>query len=333
MSSVKWNYEKALLIALLTILSYPNEPTFRALAAMQPKFDLSAIDIVGCGSTLGNLLRFCEGINADFCFEIDRVKDTVFLTRKERSPTHLIHNVRGYGHSFVDTHTIWEAEVSGSVSHQRIIRYSFGGINFLVRTESDGYLSEAISRDAQLDCAVTSNILPEPQQQAVKTPNNDEDDTCALLKALEINDKSPSSEKSIRVEMKGQKIPQEAIFDLKTRSKGTSRPIDMNEVYRRLWVNQTPYFVFAEHISGCFEPLNVQPAPIADDVLRWANDHFMLLKNYQATLMEIIAASKNSPNGKLQVVRCRNGPLEIRERVAENVNDVLPSDLCRNWWN
>lgn len=300
---------------------------------MQPNFDLSTLDIVGCGSTLGNLLRFCEGISADFRFDIDRVRDTVFLIRKENSRTALIRDVRGYGHSFADTHTVWEPEVNGSVSHQRIIRYTFGGLNFLVRTESDGYIREALNPDTQHDHAVTSNTLPEFHQILAKAHNKSEDDICALLEAIEVSNKSPSLEKSISVEMKGQQIPQKAIFDLKTRARGTYRPIDMNEVYRRLWVNQTPYFIFAQHVGGCFEPRNMQPISISNDVLQWEKDHGELLKNYQAILMGIIAASKSSLNGKLQVIRCGNGPLEIRERAAGDVDEVLPSNLRKKWWS
>jgi len=68
--------------------------------------------------------------------------------------------------------------------------------------------------------------------------------------------------------MRGQRIPQRAIFDLKTRAKETRRPIDMDEVYRRLWVNQTLYFMFAKHFRGSFEPRDIQPM----------SDHEALLK-------------------------------------------------------
>jgi hypothetical protein len=115
---------------------------------MHPDFDLSSLDIVGCGSTLGNLLRFCGGLDKDFRFNVDLVGDTVFLIRKESSPTALISNICGYGHTFPEAHTIWEPEVKGSASHQRIIQYDFGGLKFMVRSESDGYLKEEAELDA-----------------------------------------------------------------------------------------------------------------------------------------------------------------------------------------
>jgi len=36
---------------------FPVEPAIRAVFASHPDFKVAAIDIVGCGSTIGNLLR------------------------------------------------------------------------------------------------------------------------------------------------------------------------------------------------------------------------------------------------------------------------------------
>jgi hypothetical protein len=84
---------------------------------MHLDFDLSSLDIVGCGSTLSNLLRFCGGLDKDFRFNVDLVGDTIFLIRKESSLTALISDIRGYGHTFPEAYTIWELEVKGSASH------------------------------------------------------------------------------------------------------------------------------------------------------------------------------------------------------------------------
>ena len=54
----------------------------------------------------------------------------------------------------------------------------------------------------------------------------------------------------------GHEVPQTAIFDLKTRS--ARREIDMDEVYPRLWVSQTPKFIIAYHNSGQFNGIPVQ---------------------------------------------------------------------------
>jgi len=301
---------------------YPAEPAFRALLAMHPDFNLSALDIVGCGSTLGNLLRFCGGLDTDFRFNIDLVGDTVFLIRKESSPIALISNICGYGHTFPEAHTIWEPEVKGSASHQRIIQYDFGGLKFMVRSESDGYLKQEAELDAKDVKAMNTSKSKE---------NLIEADNSTSFETLTVAGKHPATTGPLRIEMRGRQIPQKAIFDLKTRAKETRRPIDMDEVYRKLWANQTPYFVFAEHFRGSFEPRDIQPIPVSDGIAKWESDHEALLKRYQAVIIEIIAATRSSATGKLQVIRKASGPLEIQERVARDDADVLPHDLRSKW--
>jgi hypothetical protein len=299
---------------------------------MQPDSDLSKFDIVGCGSTLGNLLRFCERIDKDFRFDIDRVRDTVFFIRKESSPTALIPDICGYGHAFPEAHTMWEPEVKGSASHQRIIQYDFGGLKFLVRSESDGYLKQAADLDAQPNDAQTANTSMAPlesKESLAKAQEESEADNYALLEALRVTGGASSTVGPLHIEMRGRRIPQKALFDLKTRAKETRRPIDMDEVFRRLWVNQTPSFMFAEHFRGFFEPRDIQSVSISDGISKWEKDQEALLKHYQAIVMEIIAATRNSATGKLQVIRRGSGPLEIQERVADA--DVLPHDLRSKW--
>jgi hypothetical protein len=318
---------EAILTSKLISPSYPIEPIFRALLAIHPDADLSSFDIIGCGSTLGNLLRFCVGINKDFRFDIDRIGDIVFFIRKESSPTALIPSICGYGHSFPEAHTMWEPDVKGSASHQRIIQYDFGGLKFLVRSESDGYLKQAVDRNAQLNdagMANTSEDLPELKETLAS-----EADNYSLLEDLRVSGGPSSTGGPLHIEMRGRRIPQKAIFDLKTRAKETRRPIDMDEVYRRLWVNQTPYFIFAEHFRGSFEPRNIQPMFVSNEISKWEIDREALLKHYQAVIMEILAATRGSATGKLQAIRRGSGSLEIQERIAGD--DVLPYDLRSNW--
>ncbi|KFY57219.1 hypothetical protein V496_06493 [Pseudogymnoascus sp. VKM F-4515 (FW-2607)] len=123
--------------------SYPIEPVLRSIIALQPDFDLHSVDLVGCGSTIGNLLRFAGSQARPFRFDVDVVGDAIFFVRRENSPTELMKDVRGYGHTFPEGYTTWDSDSRRSVSHQRIIRYEFGGLRFLVRTETDGYLRDA----------------------------------------------------------------------------------------------------------------------------------------------------------------------------------------------
>jgi hypothetical protein len=234
---------------------------------MHPDFDLSSLNIVGCGSTLGNLLRFCGGLDKDFRFGVDLIRDTVFFIRKESSPTAMISNICGYGHTFPEAHTIWEPEVKGSASHQRIIQYDFGELKFMVRSESNNYLKQEAELDTQPK-DVTATNTSQSKKNVIKTQGTIQANSSTLFETLTVTGKHPATDRPLHVEMRGRQIPQKAIFDLKTRAKETRRPIDMDEVYRRLWVNQTPYFMFAEHFRGSFEPRDVQPMSVADGIAR-----------------------------------------------------------------
>ncbi|KAI4225363.1 MAG: hypothetical protein L6R40_008375 [Gallowayella cf. fulva] len=204
---------------------FPTEPAIRAVFALHPDFDTAAIDVVGCGNTMGNLIRFANSNEKTFRLYIEVVGNTVFLVRKENSPTEPIEGVRGYGHTFPEAYTSWEVDVKNSVSHQRLIQYVFGGLRCLVRCESDGYLKDHVHFGSQqLPTSYNSSGL------------SGDDRLPSLLHAAEsiaVGEKVPNETVDLIVRSAGHEVPQTAIFDLKTRS--ARREIDMEEVYPRLW--------------------------------------------------------------------------------------------------
>ena len=78
---------------------------------------LAAIDIMACSNTFENLLRFSRSIPSVFRFDVEMIGDTVFLIRKENSPTELIKHVKGYGHTFPTAYTKWDDGLEKSTSH------------------------------------------------------------------------------------------------------------------------------------------------------------------------------------------------------------------------
>ncbi|EAA29699.1 hypothetical protein GE21DRAFT_3698 [Neurospora crassa] len=121
--------------------NHPFEPAIATLLRTKPSL-VPDLDIVACGSTLGNLLRFVRGQDKTFRFLVEKVGNTIFFIRRENSPREVIPDVKGYGHTFPERYTTWEEDAKGSWVNQRLITYQFGGLRFLVRFEADGYLSE-----------------------------------------------------------------------------------------------------------------------------------------------------------------------------------------------
>ncbi|PNH30211.1 hypothetical protein VD0002_g4046 [Verticillium dahliae] len=111
------------------------EPAIESILRTRPSFaavSSTPIDIVACGSTLGNLLRFTSGDEKPFRMLVNVVGSTVHLIRREKSPNETIDDVRGYGHTFPDAYTTSDREARGSASHQRILSYCFGGLRSVV---------------------------------------------------------------------------------------------------------------------------------------------------------------------------------------------------------
>ena len=82
-------------------------PVVQSVLHLYPDFPTGSTDIVACGSTLGNLLRFVRGQDKPFRFLAQVIGNTVFFLRKENDPRELIPDVRGYGHSSPEANMTW----------------------------------------------------------------------------------------------------------------------------------------------------------------------------------------------------------------------------------
>ena len=297
---------------------FPIEPAIRAVFAQRPQFDATDVAVVGCGNTMGNLLRFLESSDRTFSFNIEVIGSTVFMIRKGTSSKELIPDVYGYGHTFPEAYTSWDEGLQGSVSHQRLVKYRFGEINCLVRFESDGYLREKVVLDT--DPSPGGIVPPELSR------DSDISSLVTMTDAAFVSEKFPVKGLALHVEVGGREIPQSAIFDLKTRS--IRKDINMDEIYPRLWLSQIPNFIVAYHASGQFT--TPQPREVVSDLQRWEMDNNELLALFHTTLRQLIKAAKDSKARKVEVRRSGTGPLEIRT-VSEHSWSALPRDLKAKW--
>lgn len=297
---------------------HPYETAARAVFTMHPQLSTSKINVVACGSTLGNLLRFARGIKMSFRFDAEFIGDSVFFVRKENSPKEVIEGLYGYGHAFPEAYTNWEADVRGSVSHQRIIQYSFGGLKFLVRSESDGYLPKLLNGESPTFVKVGST----------PAKHKDNADIATLLSASSLVQTELISDNHIDIRYGGREVPQKAVFDIKTRS--IRNLIDMpGEILPRLWVNQTPNFILGYHTRGCFEDVRVQD--IRQDLLDWEKENEHFLDRFNSLVHRIISiVRKSGPGYGLEVSRKEDGPIQVRKLLDTDWH-ALPSDLRQKW--
>jgi hypothetical protein len=287
--------------------SYPLEPTFRALKVMEPEFDLHTIDIVGCGSTIGNLMKFSGSLSKPFRFDVDVVGDTVLFVRRESSPTEIIQDLQGYGHTFPEAYTTWDSAVRNSCSHQRVVQYEFGGLRFLVRSETDGYL-----KDARLGISPAAQLEPRNLDDALET--------------ISLIPNTADAGKELQVRLRGTKVPQSQIFDVKTRR--SNKLFDMEDILPRLWVNHTSKFLIAYHKFGVFE--NPEVEDVRGEVLAWEENNSNLLARYHAVVKRIVDVVRDSEDKQCEVSWDGEGPLLITKQIGTG-RRALPSAVVESF--
>ena len=296
---------------------FPMEPTIRAILTERPDFKASKIDVVSCGNVMRNLFRFADSIERSFRFNMEVIGNTLFLVRREIDPKELIPNVRGYGHTFPEAYTSWDKDLKDSISHQRVIKYNFGGIQCLLRFEVDGYLknenSEGGNPISSPNLLTASKDIDAPSLQVA-------------TESISISKKSHSYEASLTIEHAGHQVPQDSIFDLKTRS--VRNELDMEEEYLRLWVSQMHKFILARHTSGIFNDVRVME--MISEVGTWEAKKKLALQRLHTIFQQLIKSAKNMKVHKVEVRRIGFGPLEIRKLPAISWN-ALPGDLKARW--
>lgn len=295
---------------------YPDHPLEPAVVSVMKMQNMPRrVDVFACGSTLGNLLRFVRGDGKPFRMLVEAVGKTVHLIRRENSPREKIPDVRGYGHTFPEAYTTWEPDVRRSLSHQRIVKYKFGGLDVMVRFEGDGYIkpNEPSTPRARVgfgnvDLFTQFEGLSAGQASAA-------DDSEKFINALEVRDA-------------GSKTPQETIFDLKTRSIKRRDEDTLGEQLSRLWVSQTPNLILAYHERGIFR--DVQIKNVTEEVQVWEEQNQSSLGRFFSLLRHIVDTALSYRNEGLEIVRLTGGNLEIRKQ-ASDAGDML-SDAVRQKW-
>ncbi|SPQ27080.1 47b7af88-f943-4711-bbe0-964646b62cf9 [Thermothielavioides terrestris] len=266
---------------------YPMEPA--VIAALTTNVtNPTDVDIFACASTLGNLLRFIQGEDATFRMLAYKLHNTVFLVRRENSPTQLIPDVRGHGHIFHEANTTWESEVKGCASHQRLVRYDFG-LSVIVRFEADGYIRPPNTTDT----TTTSPTTPSPTTLASPAPATVDD----LTTSLAATTVSPASA--------APKPKSQSTFNTATRSIHARR--QRNELLAaelpRLWIRQVPTFVLAFHRHGLFRREETEIVDVRGLLREWEDEHAGELQRFAALLRWVRTVVCESLEGRVEICR------------------------------
>lgn len=224
----------------------PLEPLFRSLYVLHPSFDIASVDVVTDRNNIRKLLgvinpRWNGNKREDFTIHVEVMKNTTILCRSEVRVEENIrpNEFRGYGHSFEKKCTT--QQVNGSTGHHRMISYSFGGMKFIVRYETDGYIGVAHTQQS-----IQSAYIQAPSIDDLSTIL----DTLSLSQERRTPRKADTAEAKLIIRKEGQVVALQSTLEVKTRV--VHRPLAFDDVVAQLWVSQTPNLVRAYHKNGVF---------------------------------------------------------------------------------
>ncbi|KAI3530198.1 hypothetical protein CABS02_14580 [Colletotrichum abscissum] len=294
-------------VPTIAVPDHPLEPLFRVIRAHKPSFELGDVDVVSDRNNIRKLLRFVQASSSEG-FEIRAEiagKKTLLLTRVEEQPTETVRTFKGFGHNFERTYM---KGLAGSTGHHRIISYHFGGMNFLLRHETDGYVADGI----------------DPSTAANESGINNLSD---LLGSMSVSQARDPTNSRITVVTEGNKpIDVESTLEIKTRA--ASRKLAMEDVIPQLWLSQTPLLVVAHHHQNYFR--DVELRNMKQEVRDWEATNRTILRKL-AYLISLIRQVVEKSDSRRAVVRYNGGPAV--QLISDVQGRALPEDLYSLWDN
>jgi hypothetical protein len=279
----------------------------------------TSVDVFACKSTVDNLLRFVRGEDKPFRILVEKIGNTVFFVRREHSPTGLTAGVDGFGHAFPEAYTSWDPDTQGSSSNQRLIRYRFGGLDFVLKFEADGYIAGDYKDGLQAQHIIDSQEAS-PMEQLEE-----------MLVQADVSGHPVIVTDTLNISRGGRLMNQAQIFDLKTRSVRSSHEDHLAAELPRMWVAQVPKFILAYHLDGRFRDADMEVRDVRGEVRKWEKDHRSELAHLAALIHRVIHMVSDRPEHKLELHHPADkiGTLELRAQLPYEGATLSPTVRAR----
>ena len=237
------------------------------------------------------------------------------MSRTEPKTTEIIapYEFKGYGHEFEKAYT--RCQLANSTGYHRIISYAFGGLNFVVRHEVDGYVSV-------------------PAASIANKRETEADGLAGLLGSMSLSAAQKASPETRVVRPKGSKlvireegivVPLDSTLEIKTRV--SHKRLNINEIAPQLWASQTPKLVRAYHNRGVFQETKVED--VTKEIKSWELANQKHLKRLAALIKEIRNAVRAC--GDKAVIRYDESSDRIIVIPRIDAKRLLPEDLYLKW--
>ncbi|KAF8439572.1 hypothetical protein BGX38DRAFT_1273346 [Terfezia claveryi] len=316
----------------------PLEPMLQAVLASNPLFDFNKIDIITDRSNLRQLLQFASGkSHRNFEIAVEVVNKTVLFTRLTKHPKTYIGPGRsqGYGFQFEKAFTKTPTAVGGSTGHHRIVNYTIGGLNVLLRFEVDGALPHNVEP--------ASHAGPQTQTPAVKLSSSNAPQTkgqpflsqgqgqglVGASRSVPALSQQAAGRTNLVIVKGGQLIHEQQVLELKTRAYNKDHGLQLQQYMDQLWFANVRHLVLGVHKEGTFSDIKTHTMNDAA-VIAWQDAHKEQLGKLIDLLRKITATAKGTTERAR--VSCVKGNLIMETFHGRQLKlKGLSEDLRRKW--
>jgi hypothetical protein len=288
---------------------------------MRPDFNFTGVDLVANRNSLRKLFAFAAGrMRESFRIDLHMVQKTLFLTRRERNLRELIRG-RGnsrFGHSFERAFSIPQLGLEKSTGHHRVICYTIGNLNCIIRFEVDA-------------CCDKESSLQGSNEEGCDVLSLSGDDISASFAGLSLAEKSVLNQQDqyrrTNVILGGHLVPSSRTAEIKTRSKR----LRLEETLPQLWFGRTPHLFFGIHENGTFT--RVEAVDAASQFPDWEKRHQVSLCKMVHLITAMREATMGAKDGSCVAVYNHNlKPPQLELRTSLSKKRVLPGNIIEQYW-
>lgn len=289
---------------------------------MGPESNFKDTDLVTNRRCLQMLFQFASGNPfQDFRIDLHMVHNTLFLTRREQK-TYFVVNACGttkVGSNFESAFTTSEPGIEDSSSHHRVLRYTLGDLNCVVRFEADACCNEKQNDHQALDQSCV-NLFSSLSEEKIRAK-------CKQLFSTESGEAAAGDiSAGTSVVLGGRIVPSSTMAELKTSQSGN---FCIAKHLPQLWFGRTSNLIIGTHTDGTFHKL--EAVDLEKQLLEWERTHQEQLRKLTWLIAELRKTVGSTPGWYCILV----GKGKARKATvygAAKRTSVLPVSIVKQFW-
>lgn len=310
---------------------YPYEPLYQALGIMDPDINFKATKLVTNRRCLQMLFEFASGNHfQDFRIDLHMVHDTLFLTRRTKKG-YFVANAYGntkVGSNFESAFTSSEPGLEDSSSHHRVVRYSLGNLNCVVRFEADACHERKENKESETMDQRCVNFFSSQGEEDLRAKCEQLSSPPELLKAAASEKEAVTTDVSphTSVVLGGRIVPSSSMAEMKTYQ---GEDFYVEKHLPQLWFGRTSNLLVGNHTDGKFRRLETMN--VARQLLRWETTHQEELRKLTWLITELREITRTIP-GACCVLVGKGKAKRATVYVTAKHSSVLPDYIVKRFW-